>query len=182
MIYGQLIWEFFKIGLFAVGGGLASLPFLYDLAARSGWYTNYDLVNMVAIAESTPGPLGINMATYVGFQVAGLGGGVVASLALAMPSLIIAGLICRFVSRFRQNQNVKAAFGGLRPAVAGLILAMALNLFFVVAFGGAIGQTWLFDINALIIFVIILTLVLFFKRHPIFYIIIGAIVGIIFKL
>ncbi len=182
MIYGQLIWEFFKIGLFAVGGGLASLPFLYDLAARSGWFSNYDLVNMVAIAESTPGPLGINMATYVGFQVAGLGGGVVASLALAMPSLIIAGLICRFVSRFRQNDKVKAAFSGLRPAVAGLILAMALNLLFIVVFGGAIGQKWLLDAHALIFFAIILGLIMFFKQHPAFYIAVGAIVGVIFKL
>ena len=89
MIYLQLFWEFFKAGLFSVGGGLATLPFLYDISDRLGWFTHAQIADMLAISESTPGPIGVNMATYAGFTSAGIPGGVVATLGLVTPSVIV---------------------------------------------------------------------------------------------
>ncbi|MBR0521330.1 MAG: chromate transporter, partial [Spirochaetales bacterium] len=89
MIYLQLFWEFFKTGLFAIGGGMATVPFLFDISARTGWFTASELANMIAVSESTPGPIGINMATYVGFETAGILGSVIATLGLVVPSIII---------------------------------------------------------------------------------------------
>ena len=93
MIYLQLFWEFFKTGLFAIGGGMATVPFLFDISARTGWFTASELANMIAVSESTPGPIGINMATYVGFETAGILGSVIATLGLVIPSIIIIVII-----------------------------------------------------------------------------------------
>lgn len=119
--YLLLFWEFFKTGLFTVGGGLAALPFLYDISNRTGWYTHAQLIDMIAVSESTPGPIGVNMATYVGFTLAGVPGSVLATFALVLPTVIIAYFVARALNRFRQNPLVNAAFYGLRPAVCGLI-------------------------------------------------------------
>lgn len=180
MIYLLLIWEFFKIGLFAVGGGLAALPFLYDLADRYAWFSYAELVDMIAVSESTPGPLGINMATYVGYHVAGVGGGVIASLALIVPSLIITTLICVFLQRFRENNQVQWAFYGLRPAVAGLIGAIAISLLQIALFGGH--YTWgaVADIKALLLLLLLLPAVFKLKKHPVVYIAAAAAVGMAF--
>ncbi len=113
----ELFWEFFKIGLFAVGGGPATLPFLMDLTNAKPWYTMEQLTNMIAISESTPGPLGLNMSTYAGFQTLGLFGGLVSSFGLVLPSVVIIILIARFLDNFSQNPYVRAAFYGIRPAV-----------------------------------------------------------------
>ena len=121
MIYLILAYEFFKIGLFSIGGGMATLPFLMDLANKYDWFTVSELTNMVAISESTPGPVGINMATYAGYNAAGILGAVVATLALTAPAWIIIILIAKFLENFSENVNVKAAFYGIRPAVAALI-------------------------------------------------------------
>ena len=109
----QLFIEFFKTGLFAVGGGLATLPFLQDMAVRTGWFTTAQLADMVAVSESTPGPIGVNMATYVGFTVAGVPGALVATLGLITPSIIIILIIAAFLQAFRNNRFVNAAFYGL---------------------------------------------------------------------
>ena len=111
MIYLILAYEFFKIGLFSIGGGMATLPFLMDLTNKYDWFTVSELTNMVAISESTPGPVGINMATYAGYNAAGVPGA----------ALIIIVLIAKFLENFSENKNVKAAFYGIRPAVAALI-------------------------------------------------------------
>ncbi len=123
MIYLQLYLEFFRVGLFAVGGGFATLPFLYELSDKTGWFTHQQLTDMLAISESTPGPIGVNTATYVGFTSAGILGAVIATLGLITPSIIVILLIARFLSRFSENKYVKAAFYGLRPASVGLILS-----------------------------------------------------------
>ncbi len=121
MIYVKLFWEFFKTGLFAVGGGMATLPFLQAIGENSGWYSYTDLMNMLAVSESTPGPIGINMATYVGFTVAGIPGAVTATIGEVTPSIIVILIVAAILNSFRDNKYVNRAFYGLRPASTGLI-------------------------------------------------------------
>ncbi len=182
MLLLQLYYEFFKIGLFAVGGGLATLPFLTDLAERSGWYTNADVANLVAISESTPGPLGVNMATYVGFHVSGFFGSVVATLGLVTPSVIVILLVAKFLQRFKENKNVEFAFYGLRPASTALIAAAGISVVEI-----ALLHMEYFPANALNAVDwkgFFLLLALFFamekhKEHPFFYIALSGLIGIL---
>ena len=128
MIYLRLFFEFFKTGLFAIGGGLATLPFLQDMSARTGWFTTDQLADMIAISECTPGPIGVNMATYAGFLVRGIRGAVTATLGLICPSVIVILIVARILKRFKDNKYVQAAFYGLRPASTGLIAAACLSV------------------------------------------------------
>ena len=128
MIFLKLFYEFFKVGLFAVGGGMATFPFLTDLADKTGWYTQQQLVDMIAIAESTPGPIGVNTATYVGFTTAGIPGAVIASLGLITPSFLVILIIARVLAKFRDSKLVNDIFSGLRPASAGLIAAAGFSV------------------------------------------------------
>ena len=128
MIYLQLFWEFFKVGLFTVGGGLASLPFLYDISDRTGWYTHAQLADMIAISDSTPGPIGINMPNYVGFTSAGVVGSVLATLGFIIPSIIIVSIVSRFLKKFNENKLVKGAFYGLRAVSVALICAALVSV------------------------------------------------------
>ena len=121
----RLIVEFFKTGLFAVGGGLATLPFLYEMGEKTGWFTAQDVLNLLAVSESTPGPIGINMATYVGYTVGGVPGALIATLGEVTPSVIVILTIAAFLKNFRDNHYVDRAFYGLRPASTGLIGAAA---------------------------------------------------------
>ena len=176
MIYLRLFWEFFKTGLFALGGGMATVPFLFDIGARTGWFTASELANMIAISESTPGPIGVNMATYVGFRSAGVLGGIVATIGLVTPSVIIILIVAKILSRFRNNPVVDTVFRYLRPAVIGLIM-FALWQLVPLTFLGA-------DRNILILPVIAFAVLLFcllkFKKvHPIVWIGVGAVFGII---
>ena len=124
MIFLSLFFEFFKVGLFAVGGGLATIPFLYDLASRHPeWYTASDVADIIAISESTPAPIGVNMATYAGYQTAGILGGIFATLGLIAPAIIIIFIVAKVLNAFKDNKYVQSAFYGLRPASVGLILA-----------------------------------------------------------
>lgn len=123
MRFVQLFFEFFRAGLFAVGGGLATIPFLTDIGERTGWFTAADLTNMIAVSESTPGPIGVNMATYVGYTVGGVPGSVIATLGLIAPSVLIILAVGALLNRFRSNPAVEAVFYGLRPASTGLIAA-----------------------------------------------------------
>lgn len=123
MILLRLFFEFFKAGLFAVGGGLATIPFLTDIGQKTGWFSNADLANMIAVSESTPGPMGVNMATYVGYESAGIPGSIVATLGLITPSIIVIIIVAAVLSKFRKNPIVEALFYGLRPASTGLIAA-----------------------------------------------------------
>jgi len=136
-IYIQLFIEFFKAGLFAVGGGMATIPFLYDISDKTGWFTHAELTNMIAISESTPGPIGVNMATYVGYSSAGIPGSLIATLGLITPSIIVILIIAGFYNAFKNNKYVQAAFYGLRPASAGLIAAAGLGVVVLVVFNQA---------------------------------------------
>ena len=135
MIYLQLFWEFFQTGLFAVGGGMATIPFLYDISDKTGWFTHQDLANMIAVGESTPGPIGINMATYVGYITGmaqgGIGnailGAVTATFGLVLPSLIVILIVAAMLKRFKSSPLVQKTFYGLRPASTGLIAAAILS-------------------------------------------------------
>ena len=137
MILLKLFWEFFKTGLFAIGGGMATVPFLQEISAKTGWYTSGQLADMIAVSESTPGPMGVNMATYVGYTVGSqeLGGtlmgvlaAVIATLGLITPSIIVIMIVAYFLKRFRSSKMVDAALYGLRPASVALISAAGVEI------------------------------------------------------
>ena len=184
MIYLTLFWEFFKIGLFAVGGGMATLPFLQELSVRTGWFTTAFITDMVAISESTPGPIGINMATYVGYNVGGLPGGFFATLGEITPAIIIVTIVSHFLEKFRKNPLVEGAFYGMRPAVTGLIAAAGWDVLKVCllnteAYAATGSLTDLINPVKLIYFAVIFFCIRKFNRHPVFYIAISALVGIV---
>ena len=184
MIYLQLFWEFLKIGLFAVGGGMATLPFLQDLAAKTGWYSQSLITDMIAISESTPGPIGINMATYVGCNVAGFLGGVVATMGEILPAIVIVVTVSRYLEKFRGSKLVDAAFYGLRPAVTGLIAAAGISVVQVAMFHFDLyRQTGVlmdaFDLKKIVFFVVAFAAIKKFKLHPVVYIACAAVVGIL---
>lgn len=177
MIYMQLFIEFFKVGLFSVGGGLATLPFLYDLADKMQWFSHADVSNMIAIAESTPGAIGINMATYAGYTTAGVLGGVIATLGLVTPSLIIIVIIARLLNQFKQNKHVKSAFFGLRPASLAMISAAGVGVCQV-----ALLKDGMPYLPAIILGVILYIISKKTKLGPIQLVAIAGIVGIVCKL
>ncbi len=123
-----LFLEFFKTGLFAVGGGLATVPFIRDMGATYGWITEAEIANIIAIAESTPGPIGVNAATYVGYLVCGIPGAVLATLGLVTPSVIIIVLIAKAIKKYYDSHLVQSLFRALRPAAIGLITAAGFSL------------------------------------------------------
>lgn len=191
MIYLRLFWEFFKVGLFSIGGGLATLPFLYSLGAKTGWFGTADVANMLAISESTPGPIGVNMATYVGFDCGGVLGGVVATLGLVTPSVIVIVLIAMALQAFRTNKYVDAAFYTLRPASTGLIAAAGWSVFVLVlvnldAYRATYQQTDLIQWKNLVLFAVIWVLTNLVKPlkklHPVVFLALAAVVGIVFRL
>lgn len=184
-----LVYEFFKIGLFSIGGGLATLPFLYRLADKYPWFRAEQIPDMIAISESTPGPLGVNMATYTGFQHSGVLGSICATAALVFPSVVIIILISKFLEKFRSNQYVDRAFYGLRPAVMGLIGAAGFSVLIGALFHSATLEelhlatlSSQIGIEECIFFVLLLFATHKWKKHPIFYIVAGAVVGIVFAL
>ena len=185
-IHLQLCFEFAKISLFAIGGGLAALPFLYTLSDKYGWYSHADLANMVAISESTPGPIGINMATYVGFTAAGILGGVMATAAYIIPSIVIGVITARFLAKFKASPYVEAIFYGIRPAVCGLIGAagykiMSISLLDIDLFQQTGAVTDLFRLPAILMFAVMTVMNYKLKWHPAVYIAVAAAVGILLK-
>ncbi len=180
MTFLQLFWEFFKIGLFAMGGGPATLPFLMDLADKYDWYALDDLTDMVAVSESTPGPLGVNMATYAGFQAAGIAGGLTATLALVLPSVIIIILIAKFLTNFSERPMVKAVFSGVRPAVTALIAVAIWGLFRVVL----VTEEGALAVKPLILCAVVFVLMQLKplkKLHPAVWLLAAVVVGIVFR-
>lgn len=179
-----LALEFFKTGLFAIGGGPATIPFLNEMCEKYGWFTHEELTTMIAISETTPGPIGINMATYVGYTVAGIPGGIIATLSLVVPSVVIICIIAKFLTSFKDNQPVKDAFYGIRPAVAALIATAVTGLIQDAFFTASNGK--LNIIPAPIVLFAIIFILLQFKKlkkiHPVFWFAIAAAVGIIFKM
>ena len=181
-----LFIEFFKTGLFAIGGGLATLPFLYNLADKYDWFDRGMLANMIAISESTPGPIGVNMSTYAGFNAEGIVGGIVATTALVLPSLIIIIIISKFLGKFNDNKYVKNAFYGLRPAVTALIASagfeiLRISVFSFEKFTESNNIIDIINIKSTVLFAILFYITNKYKSHPIFIILGSAIIGVIFK-
>ncbi len=191
MIYLQLFWEFFQTGLFAVGGGMATIPFLYDMSDKTGWFTHQDLANMIAVGESTPGPIGVNMATYVGYitgmSQGGIGnailGAVTATIGLVLPSLIVILIVAAMLKRFKDSKYVNRAFYGLRPASTGLIAAAGISVAVSNLFGSApFSINWKGWILAVVLWLLTNKVKQTKKLHPIVFIGFSALMGILFSM
>ena len=190
MILVRLFFEFFKTGLFAVGGGMATLPFLREIGLRTGWFDEATLADMVAVSESTPGPIGINMASFVGYTVAGVPGAVIATLGEITPSIVIILIIASVLRAFRSNRYVDRAFYGMRPASTGLIAAAGLGvlrlcLVDTAAFAAGGGLAALLDWKGVALFAVIWCLTNLVPRvkqlHPLWFIALSALAGIVFQ-
>ena len=168
MIYLQLIFEYFKTGLFSFGGGYATLPFLYHISETYGWYSSKQLSDMLAVSSITPGPVGVNMATFSGFTTAGISGALLATSAIVLPSLIIVIIIAKLLAKFRENRHVQAAIYALKPAGCGLLAAVVINMF----------HENIHSIWAYILFFGLLIMSLKIKKDPLIYLGLSAIVGL----
>lgn len=191
MIYLQLFWAYFQVGLFSIGGGMATIPFLYDMSDKTGWFTHAQLADMLAVSESTPGPVGVNMATYVGYTTAGIWGALWATVGLILPSVIIILLIARVLQQFRHNRWVEAAFYGLRPASTGLIAAAGVTVAIIALFqpehyaeSGVLMD--FFHWKAIALAAVVLVFSNWVKPtrtwHPIVFIALSALVGVLFHI
>ena len=204
LLFLRMFFEFFKTGLFAIGGGMATVPFLSSMGAETGWFSSKELADMIAVSESTPGPIGVNMATYVGYVIGhgqgaaehpgaaallGILGAVIATLGLITPSIIIILIVAHFLEKFRENKFVEAALYGLRAASVGLITSAAFSVILIAIFGIeniSLWQSAVFDIKSIILAVVIFVMSRYIPKvkdwHPIFFILIGAACGIIFHM
>lgn len=196
IIFLELYIRFAMVGLFAVGGGLATLPFLTSMGETTGWFTSMDISNMVAISESTPGPIGINMATYIGYQVGngfggpgfGILGSLVATIGEVTPCVIIIMIVSKILVKFRDSKYVEYAFYGLRAASVGLIAAALIGVAKIAFFNADImAESGNFlmavDYKSLILSAVVFVLITKFKKlHPIALIALSAVIGIIFKM
>ena len=172
MIYLLLFFEFFKIGLFAIGGGLVTVPFLFDLAERYDWFTTAELADMIAVSESTPGPIGVNMATFAGFKAAGISGAVTATFGLVLPSVIIMIMVAKLMQRYSGNTRTHDILEGIRPAVLALILFAGLQI-------GKIALTGSLEV---LMFAALLSMMRIWKQSPVLYLGLAAVLGIALKL
>lgn len=172
MIYGLLFYEFFMVGLFAIGGGAATIPFLFDLSAKYNWFSFEDLANMIAVSESTPGPIGVNMATFAGFETAGVLGALCATFGLILPSVIIIVLFVKTVEKFACDKALHHMLKFVQPAVCALILNAAIKL----------GMLSLTNLMCASVFVLLLVWMHFYKVNPVFYIALSGVLGYICKL
>ncbi len=196
MLYIKLFFEFFKTGLFAVGGGMATIPFLYEMSDSTGWFTHNDLANMIAVGESTPGPIGVNMATYVGFLtgmhdggiLGAIFGAVTATVGLITPSVIIILIIAAVLNSFRNSLLVERAFYGLRPASTGLIAAAGISVVVgnLIQIGGVSEHVFSLNWKGLVLAVVLWVLTNRIKAtkklHPIVFIGLSALAGIVFSM
>ena len=188
MILLKLFYEFMKIGLFTVGGGMACVPFLLALSEKTGWYTEAQLLDMIAISESTPGPIGINMATYTGYTVEGIVGAVIATLGIVIPTVILVLCIAKFLESFKDNKYVLGAMYGLRPASTGLIAAAGVSVavLSLVNTDAFMAREWasVVEPKSIVLAAILLILTNKVKKtknlHPVFYIAASSVVGIVF--
>ena len=173
MILAQLFGTFLNIGLFSFGGGYATLPFLYEICEKYSWYTVNDLNNIIAISSITPGPVGINMATFAGFKTAGILGSIIATTAIILPSLILAIILAKILKNFNQNKYVQSIIYILKPLGCGLLSAVGVNMF--------INNFLTNDINLfnIVFLTFLIVLSLHKKLPPVFYLGISALYGLI---
>ncbi len=187
---GLLFFEFFKAGLFAVGGGLATVPFIREMGAAYGWITEAEIANIIAIAESTPGPIGVNAATYVGFLVCGIPGAILATIGLVTPSVIIIILVAKAIKKYSDSHLVQSLFKSLRPAAIGLITAAGFSLLLTSLGVKANFLRFSFTANWYSLLKLgiygVFTFFAFWKKtakiHPLFYILAGGALGAILSL
>ena len=188
MIYFWLMWTFFKIGLFGFGGGYAMISLIHnEIVVRNQWISAAEFTDIVAISQMTPGPIGINAATYVGYSAIqnagydgywyGILGSAAATFALVLPSFILMLIISKFFLKYQKNPNVESVLSGLRPAVVGLLAAAALLLMNRENFGSYHDDLFTFVVS-IIIFVITFAATKFFKISPILMIAVMAVVGL----
>lgn len=187
MIYLTLFWEFFQTGLFAIGGGLATLPFLSKIGSTYGWFTQEELANMLAVSESTPGPIGVNMATYVGNLVAGVFGGFWTTMSLVLPSYLVIYAVAKVMEKFRDNRFVQGAMTTLRPASVGMVAAAVLDVVVSVLLNmdavKALEWASMVTLPSLLLFLVLLVFHhKFQKLHPVVLLGLGAVAGILLKL
>jgi chromate transporter len=184
MILLQLFYEFFITGLFIFGGGLAAIPFLQQMAEKTAWFTVPQLMDIIAVSEATPGPIGVNMATYVGYVVAGVPGGLIATFGLLLPSAIIALVVARLLLRFKESALVETVLYGLRPASLGLIASAGLTVFCLSVFGVPLWDLTfanisnLFNPRTLLFIAVLFVATNRFKAHPVIFLAASAAVGI----
>lgn len=171
MTYVLLIVEFFKIGLLAIGGGLVTVPFLFDLADKYDWFSKQELADMIAISESTPGPIGVNMATFAGFSSGGIAGGLLAVISLVLPSVIIMILVAKMMGKYSCNARVRDVLSGIRPVVLAMILFAGLEL----------GKIVMVGISEILFLVIIIAMMRIWKKSPIYYLCLSGVLGILLK-
>ena len=177
-----LMVEFFLTGLFAVGGGMATIPFLTEMGEKYGWFTMDMLSTMIAVSESTPGPIGINMATYVGFTINGIIGSLVATISLVTPSVIVICIIANYFQKFKDAKIVQQIFSGLKPAVVAFIVSAVLGLFTSTLFNLENSGIQIFDFKCILLLIILMLIrKKYSKLHPIVFIVLAAITGIIFQ-
>ncbi len=172
MIYWQLFYEFFTIGLVAIGGGLVTIPFLADLSEKYGWYSLEQLTDMIAVSEVTPGTIGMNIATFAGYQTSGICGGIVATLGLALPALLILLFFSNYIIKYKENPVFKSILFGIRPAAIALILYA----------GWVIAKLSLTEWKTQLLATLLLVVSFIIKKSPLFYIVIGAVAGVVFAL
>jgi chromate transporter len=175
----MLFAQFFKIGLFAVGGGYATLPFLYEMADKEEWLSVEKIGDMLAVAQSVPGAIGVNLSVYTGFQCSGTPGGMIAALGLATPSIIMIIGIARILNTFKESAIAASLFSGLRPAGAGLLSAAALGAL-ALSLLNPVAKTWtaMLRWRECVLFVAIFLLIRLLKQHPIVYIALAGVVGV----
>ena len=172
MILLQLASEFFKIGLFSFGGGYATIPFLYHISQTFAWYSLEELTQMVAVASITPGPVGINVATYAGLKTSGILGSFIATTCEMLPSLILVLIVAKLLKKYSDNFYVKSVISTLKPISCALLTSVAIGLI----------KPQIYDIKALLLLSFLLLLSWKTKKDPLFYILISAIIGVLFVL
>ncbi len=185
-LYFLLYFEFFKIGLFSLGGGYATLPFLYHMSEQYHWFSSVELTQMLAISSITPGPVGLNVATYAGFKTAGIIGSIIATSAIMMPSYFMVVAISKMLKKFRNNFLVESALYALRPATAAMIGAVSIRLFKDCAIRSMSFNSFSFakitsflDIKAIVLIICLFIFSFYYKKDPLIFLLIGAVAGII---
>ena len=171
MIYLELFLTFLQIGAFSFGGGYGMISLIREKTLMYGWLTEEELLNMIAVAESTPGPIAVNMATFVGSAQGGVLGAFLATLGVVLPSFIIILIIAALIRNLLKYACVKAFLGGIRPCIVGLILATGITMLMSTAIGfGGIGDALAIDLKGIIIFAVLIAITvvakLAFKKKP----------------
>lgn len=188
MVILYLIKEFIIIGGLGIGGGMVAIPFIQNIASTTGWITEAQIVEMIAITEITPGPLVVNMATYTGYIVAGILGGILTTMAVILPQIIIIYFIYKVLNKFKENKNVLIILKGIRPVslalTAGGALTILQSAFFKATdnYTSLSGILQIFNWKCILLGIALIALMRKVKIHPIFYFIICGIIGVVFKL